>query len=80
MSEQGGAALAEHSSVRCSSWRRRWRKPFGCVGVVVDAKPDAVPFYEKLGFVALEIVAGEVGDRPMPLPMYLELAQVPAAT
>jgi hypothetical protein len=52
----------------------------GCVGGVVDAKPDAVPFYEKLAFIVLEIVAGELGDRPMPMPMYLELSQVPAAT
>lgn len=48
----------------------------GCVGVVVDAKPDAVAFYEKLGFVALEVVAGELGDRPRPQPMFLELGQL----
>lgn len=24
---------------------------FGCVGVVVDAKPDAIASYEKLGFI-----------------------------
>lgn len=48
----------------------------GCVGVVVDAKPEAVAFYEKLGFVALDVVAGELGDRPRPLPMFLELGQL----
>ena len=47
---------------------------FGCVGLV-DAKPDAVAFYEKLGFLRLESVAGELGDRPVPVPMFLELAQ-----
>jgi len=47
----------------------------GCVGVVVDAKPDAVAFYEKLGFVRLDVVSGELGDRPQPLPMFLELGQ-----
>jgi hypothetical protein len=26
----------------------------GCVGVVTDAKPDAVSFYEGVGFVVLE--------------------------
>jgi GNAT superfamily N-acetyltransferase len=53
----------------------------GCVGVVVvvDAKPEAVPFYERLGFLRLEVVAGELGDRPQPLPMFLELAQLRAA-
>lgn len=50
---------------------------FGCVGVVVDAKPDAVAFYEKLGFVPLEAAAGQLGDRPEPLPMFLEIGLVP---
>src|SRR5438128_8629870 len=29
---------------------------FGCVGVVVDAKPGAVQFYEVLGFIVLDVV------------------------
>lgn len=49
----------------------------GCAGVVVDAKPDAIAFYEKLGFVALEPRAGQLGDRPEPLPMFLELGAIP---
>lgn len=51
----------------------------GCVGVVVDAKPEAVPFYEKLGFLRLQVVAGELGDRPQPLSMFLELGQIAGA-
>ncbi|HEX2689325.1 MAG TPA: hypothetical protein VHN14_22035 [Kofleriaceae bacterium] len=47
-----------------------------CVGVVVDAKPDAVALYDKLGFIPLEVAAGELGDRPQPLPMFLELGQL----
>ena len=46
----------------------------GCLGVVVDAKRDAVAFYAKLGFVRLDAVAGHLGDRPEPTPMFLELA------
>jgi GNAT superfamily N-acetyltransferase len=49
----------------------------GCVGVVVDAKPEAVGFYDKLGFVRLKVTAGELGDRPQPSPMFLELAAIP---
>lgn len=45
----------------------------GCVGVVVDAKPEAVAFYLKLGFEPLEVVAGELGDRPQPTAMFLPL-------
>jgi GNAT superfamily N-acetyltransferase len=49
----------------------------GCLGVIVDAKPEAVSFYQKLGFIGLETTAGELGDRPQPLPMFLELGAVP---
>jgi hypothetical protein len=54
------------------------RDHLGCVGVVTDAKTDAVPFYETLGFVALAgvregLLAGE------PLPMFLGI-EVIAAT
>lgn len=50
----------------------------GCVGVVVDAKPQAVTYYESFGFFALEADAGELGDRPQPLPMFLTLGAVPS--
>lgn len=50
----------------------------GCVGVVVDAKPQAVAFYEKYGFFALEeVLSGQLGDRPEPLVMFLELGAIP---
>ena len=49
---------------------------FGCVAVLVDAKPEAVAFYEKLGFFHLESVAGELGSRPAPQPMFLEIGQL----
>ena len=45
----------------------------GCVGVVVDSKPEAAKFYEELGFVALELVSGELEARPRTQPMFLPL-------
>ena len=54
----------------------RMAHEFGCVGVLVDAKAGAVPFYKKLGFVPLDSVAGRLEDRPEPLPMFLEISQV----
>ena len=54
----------------------RMASDVGCVGVVVDAKQEAVTFYEKLGFLPLAPLAGELGDRPVPLPMFLELGQL----
>ena len=53
----------------------RMAADIGCAGVVVDAKPAAVGFYERLGFIALDAVAGRLGDRPEPLPMFLELGR-----
>lgn len=55
---------------------QRMAVEIGCVGVVVDAKPEAVAFYEKLGFIALDATAGLLGDRPEPRPMFLELGAV----
>jgi GNAT superfamily N-acetyltransferase len=55
----------------------RMAADMGCLGVVVDAKPDAVEFYRKLGFITLEPTAGELGDRPLPLPMFIELMAIP---
>jgi hypothetical protein len=46
--------------------------------VAVDsfAKRESVVFYEKLGFLRLQTVAGELGDRPVPAAMFLELGQL----
>lgn len=57
----------------------RMAKDVGCVGVVVDAKPPAVPLYERYGFVPLEVRGGALGDRPEPLPMFLRLKDIPPA-
>lgn len=52
---------------------------YGCVGVLVDAKPDSVDFYLRLGFVAVELVEGLSGSRPAPAPMFLSISQIKAA-
>jgi len=56
-----------------------WRMAdeFGCVGVLVDAKPEAEGFYATLGFRALGHTKGALGDRPEPIPMFLELGAIP---
>lgn len=55
------------------------RDRLGCVGVVVDAKPDAVTFYSSLGFAAFELSSGALGDRPDPVAMFLPMSQIAAA-
>jgi GNAT superfamily N-acetyltransferase len=57
----------------------RMKVGLGCVGVVVDAKPDAVGFYEAYGFARLELVEGESSARPQPTAMFLSLQDIEAA-
>jgi GNAT superfamily N-acetyltransferase len=55
------------------------RDRVGCIGVVVDAKPDAVTFYSSLGFKPIELISGALGDRPEPIAMFLPIGQIAAA-
>ena len=52
---------------------------YGCVGLLVDAKAEAVSFYEKLGFMALEVLKGLSEARPAPVPMFLSISEIKAA-
>ena len=69
-----GKALVRHVLHLALEQRDR----LGCVGVVTDAKGEAVRFYEALGFVPLEgvregLLPGE------PLPMFLAIETVGSA-
>jgi GNAT superfamily N-acetyltransferase len=56
------------------------RNRIGCIGVIVDAKPDAVPFYLSLGFKPVDLVSGALSDRPEPIAMFLPIGQIALAT
>ena len=49
----------------------RMANDYGCVGVIVDAKPDAVDFYVKYGFIPVEAIEGHADARPQQTPMFL---------
>lgn len=49
---------------------------FGCIGVVVDAKRDAIDFYSKYGFVTADAVEGQSDARPEPAMMFLSLRKI----
>lgn len=55
------------------------RDRLGCIGVVVDAKPDAVAFYSSLGFTPIDLISGALGDRPEPVAMFLPIGLIAAA-
>jgi GNAT superfamily N-acetyltransferase len=55
------------------------RERAGCIGMVVDAKPDAITFYSSLGFFPIDLISGALGDRPEPVAMFLPIGQVAAA-
>jgi GNAT superfamily N-acetyltransferase len=54
----------------------RMRTDYGCVGVVVDATPAAVPFYRRFGFVSLEVAEGLSEVRPAPVAMFLSAREI----
>jgi len=58
----------------------RMANDFGCVGVVVDAKPQAIDFYEKYGFIAVEAVEGLPDRNSQAIPMFLPMRAIAAAT
>lgn len=49
----------------------------GCAFVVTDAKQGAEAYYERWGFEAVRVLAGQIDARPTPLPMFLELGAIP---
>ena len=55
------------------------REKVGCVGVVVDAKAESVPFYAALGFQGIDLISGTLGHRPAPTAMFLSIRQVAVA-
>ncbi len=57
----------------------RMADDYGCVGVVVDAKPNAVAFYTKYGFIRVDPVEGQSDARPAPTPMFLSIRAIEAA-
>jgi predicted N-acetyltransferase YhbS len=65
-SQQGGGVgrallrLVFDLSIRMSS-------EFGCIGVLVDAKPEAERYYASCGFVRLDAVTGAALSQPVPM-------------
>jgi Uma2 family endonuclease len=64
-----GSALLRHVFILAL----KMSEEYGCVGVLVDAKPDAVDLYERFGFSPLELTEGQLESRPRPTPMFLAL-------
>lgn len=56
---------------------RKTADAVGCVGVVVDAKQEAVSFYTRYGFEPMSTLRGALGDRPQPTSLFLPLSLIP---
>jgi GNAT superfamily N-acetyltransferase len=54
----------------------RMSNDYGCVGVVVDAKPGAVDFYAKYGFIPVDAIEGQSDARPQPTPTFLAMRAI----
>ncbi len=55
------------------------KEKFGCVGIVVDAKSDAISFYKKLGFIELEVEQGKLNVHPLQTTMFISTKMVEKA-
>lgn len=47
-----------------------------CIGILVDAKDDAISFYEKYGFVVVPVLDGESPIKPTQTLMYLSIKMI----
>ena len=54
----------------------RMSDDYGCVGILVDAKPDAIRFYKSYGFIALDVVEGQSEARPQPTALFLSIRAI----
>ena len=61
----------------CIELAERMRDELGCVGVVVDAKPNAITFYRRYGFVEVNEEEGAAETVPRPTILFLPLGAVP---
>jgi GNAT superfamily N-acetyltransferase len=55
----------------------KMRDGLGCVGLVVDAKSDAVAFYDRYGFTTITAAEGTARVHPGAVMMFLPLGAVP---
>jgi GNAT superfamily N-acetyltransferase len=71
-----GKGIGEHLMRTVFSIAIELRAKLGCVGVVVDAKPEAENYYTRYGFVELEVLQGALEERPAPKAMFLPLSAI----
>jgi GNAT superfamily N-acetyltransferase len=74
-----GQGLGKHLLRFAAELASKMAKDYGCVGIVVDAKPQAIDFYAKYGFVELVAVEGASDARPTPTPMFLAMRAIAGA-
>lgn len=72
-----GSGLGKALLRFCVELAEKMMDELGCVGLLVDAKRDAVLFYERYGFVSLAVVEGAAPQKPEPAAMFLGLGSVP---
>ena len=72
-----GAGIGKQLMRHCIELAEKMRDEVGCVGLLVDAKPDADGFYDRLGFVPVSAVEGAARAVPRAAPMFLPLGAVP---
>lgn len=52
---------------------KKMKTEYGCIGILVDSKPESIGFYKKYGFDSLDITKGGLDHYPEPIPMFLSI-------
>lgn len=52
---------------------KKMKTEYGCIGILVDSKPESIGFYKKYGFESLDILKGGLDHYPEPVPMFLNI-------
>lgn len=75
--EAQGRGLGKHLLRHVFELSLEMKRLGGCVGVVVDAKPEAVEFYRRYGFEPLgAVLEGTLIQHPAPLPMFMPIGTI----
>ncbi len=48
----------------------------GCIGIIVDAKLEAINFYKKFGFIEINPLTGKINYSPQPTLMFLSMKTI----
>jgi GNAT superfamily N-acetyltransferase len=78
-SSHGGKGIGKELLLAVFELALSMAERYGCIGVAVDAKPNAVGFYAHFGFMRMAAVSGPMHVSPIPVPMFITTSKLKKA-